>query len=293
MKYSVKSLTMGAMCIAFNLLAVLIDRMLGGLSELVLLLVLALPICLYTTKYSIAEGIGVYIANTIACFFFSTPSMFIYAIIANLLGLWYGFGIKKKMHHGTLFGVNVIIMSLCYILTTILFASFFGYDMQTELESIETILHSFSLSMDSTQLMSFYIYITLWMSLLQSAALHLLIFELLKRFNMEHVHMHSILEWRLSKPIAWLFLFVLVFYFSGIVLQCSYLTQPWMLLSYMSVQLISSLFGAIICLILIPMRQKRLLILLLMVSLFIPVLKEGLMMVGLCDAWFDFRKKLR
>ena len=114
MKYSVKSIAMGAMMIALNLVAVLLDRMLGGLSELVLLLLLALPICLYTIMYSTKEGIGVYFANAIACLFFATPSMLIYALIANLLGLWYGHGIKNKYQQETLFGVNVFIMGICF-----------------------------------------------------------------------------------------------------------------------------------------------------------------------------------
>lgn len=293
MNYSVKSLAMGAMCIALNLTGVIIDRMLGGLSELVMLLILALPICFYTILYSPKEGIGVYFANALACLFFSTPTMFIYALISNLLGLWYGIGVRKKIHQGTLFGVNVLIMGLCYVLTTIFFANFFGYDIQSELQLIETTLHSHQILLASNSLLNYYVYVTLWMSLLQSAALHLLIFMLMKRFRIEHDHMHSIFEWRLTKPIARLFLVVLVVYLIGNVLQCFYVEHPLMMLFYLSVQLISSLFGAIVCLVMIPMRHKRILMLIMMIMLFVPLIREVLMGIGLFDAWFDIRKKLR
>ena len=289
MKYSVKSIAMGAMMIALNLVAVLLDRMLGGLSELVLLLLLALPICLYTIMYSTKEGVGVYFANAIACLFFATPSMLIYALIANLLGLWYGHGIKNKYQQGTLFGVNVFIMGICYFVTTIVFAKFFGYDLELELEFIETSLHSLHLNVTSSQLMSLYVYATLWLSILQSASLHIMVYLLLRRFKIEHVPMQSIMNWRLTKPIAFLFIVVLVIYFIGNMIQWSYITHPMMILTYLSIVLVGSLFGAITCLVLIPTRFKRILILLLMFALFIPIVREVLMLIGIIDALFDIR----
>lgn len=291
MNYSVKSLTMGAMCIALNLVAVLLDRMLGGLSELLLLLLLALPICLYTLFYSSKEGVGVYFANAIACLFFATPTMFIYALIANLLGLWYGYGIHKQFQHGTLFGVNVVIMGLCYFLTTIIFATFFGYDLEMELEWIAQTLQSLQFSLSASQLMSLYVYATLWMSVLQSVALHFVVFILLKRFKIAHRPMQSIMDWRLSKRIAFVFIVVLVVYLTGNMLQWEYVNHPIILLSYLSVLLVGSLFGAVVCLVLIPMRSKRLLVFLLMIALFVPFLREILMFIGLVDAWYDFRWK--
>lgn len=293
MKYSVKSIAMGAMCIALNLTGVIVDRMLGGLSELVMLLILALPICLYTIHYSTKEGIGVYFATAIACLFFSTPTMLIYALIANLLGLWYGIGVRKQFQHGTLFGVNVIVMGICYVFTTITFAKFFGYDIDAELQVFETTLHSMHIYMTSTQLWTIYIYATLWLSILQSASLHLVVFMMLKRFRIEHQQMQPILDWRLPKMLASVFLFVLVVYFAGNMLQCSYIAHPVMVMCCLSAQLVCSLFGAIVSLIMIPMRQKRLLLILLMVALLLPITKEILMGIGLFDAWFDIRKKLR
>lgn len=292
MNYSVKSIAMGAMCIALNLTAVIIDRMLGGLSELLLLMVLALPICLYTILYSTKEGIGVYFANALACLFFATPTMFIYVLIANLLGLWYGYGVQKKLTHGTLFGVNVIVMGACYFFTTIIFAKFFGYDIEADLEFIETTLQSFPVSITSTQLMSIYVYATLWMSILQSIALHFFVFILLKRFKIEHVELTSIIEWRLSKWTAGVFLIVLVVYWGGNMIQWSYISHPLMMLSYLSVVLISSLFGAVVCLVVLPIRSKRILVLLLMIALFIPLIRELLMIIGILDAWIHFRKRM-
>ena len=74
-------------------------------------------------------------------------------------------------------------------------------------------------------------------------------------------------------------------------LQWEYVNHPIILLSYLSVLLVGSLFGAFVCLVLIPMRSKRLLVFLLMIALFVPFLREILMFIGLVDAWYDFRWK--
>lgn len=293
MKYTTTALTHGAMTIALNLLAVTIDRMLGGMSELMMLLLLAYPMMFYALKHTLAQSAGVYIANGIACLFFATPSMLIYALIANLLGIWYGYGIKKQWKNEWLIGGNVILMSACYMVTTVLLASFFGYDVAAELEVLSEMLQGFSLAIDSDTLLGIYLASTLLLSLMQSFALHMGAHLLLKRFNLNLLHMHSMLEWRLHPAIAWLFLFVLVVYVGGSVVQYPHIIQMIVLMLLCVGRMVCAVYGALRLLILLPIARKRVLMLILLLAAILPLSGDLLALIGLLDAWFDFCKRLR
>ena len=96
MRNSVRRITDGAVMAALMGLLMVLDGQSGMLIDGLLFWVLPIPVIVYTVKYDISSGFMVATAITILGFILTLPHIAILIGFSNLIGIVYGFGIKKE-----------------------------------------------------------------------------------------------------------------------------------------------------------------------------------------------------
>lgn len=139
MNNSVRRITDGAMMLAIVGVFMVVDRWLGGLFGDMVLFALPLPLVFYTAKYDYKSGLMVYVALLILSVILATPQMVMYVMMESLLGLIYGTGIYHRQSSSRLLGMSIFCGCIINLITTILFAKFFGYDVMEEMEALSEV----------------------------------------------------------------------------------------------------------------------------------------------------------
>ena len=133
MNQNVKKITDGAMMIAIVGVVLIINRQFAGLLESMVLFLFPLPMVFYSAKYGWKDSWVVLAAMGIIAFLLGTPQTVFYALSESILGLVYGGGVHaKKSVHKTLVATMVIGV-IVNLVSTIIFASFFGYDLDADI----------------------------------------------------------------------------------------------------------------------------------------------------------------
>lgn len=137
MHNSVRKLTDGAMITAIMGMMLLLNRQTGGLFEGYFLFVYPLPLVFYSAKYGMRQSWIVFVAVLLLCVMFGSIQTVFYMAAECLIGMIYGSGIRKRRSRTMILLVTMGLGALTSVLTSIVFASFFGYDIAAEIRMMQ------------------------------------------------------------------------------------------------------------------------------------------------------------
>ena len=148
MHNNVRKLTDGAMIAAIMGAMLLINRETAGLFEGTLLFILPLPMVFFSAKYGMRNSWIVFFAILLLCVILGWPQTLFYVAAESLIGMVYGGGIYKKKDPGKILIVTMLLGAVTEILTMVVFAKFFGYDLADEMNMYKEMLTGMSSSMN-------------------------------------------------------------------------------------------------------------------------------------------------
>ncbi len=119
---------------------ILIDRQFAGMFEEMLLFLVPMPMVFYSFKYGLKDSWVVFAAICILAFILGTPQMLFYISSESFLGLIYGSGIHSGVKSEKLVLAAMLIGVFVNLISTVIFAAFFGYDIPTEIAQMETMM---------------------------------------------------------------------------------------------------------------------------------------------------------
>lgn len=142
MNSNVRKITDGAMMCAIVGLLLVADRWLGGLFSGTFLFAFPLPMVFYSTKYGMKDSWMVLAAMSLLGFIISGPTMLFYIGCESLLGLIYGSGVHSHKPTEHLVLSAMLIGILVNLLSTVVFAAFFGYNLMEDIEFMQSTINN-------------------------------------------------------------------------------------------------------------------------------------------------------
>ena len=215
-------ITTGAMILAIFAVMLLLNRQTGSLFEGFFIYLLPIPMVLYAALYGFAAGLMVFVGMCLFSFFFGGFTTIFYAITAALLGLIFGTRIYlKKDMTKTLF-IVMGCSAFFAILSTVLLASFFGYDLSADVKTMQdTMAAVFSQTGNTEVLALFTPDLIKQMFIISSALMGLLdgfIVYALSLFIAKRLRIHTdraLPIWEIYPP-RWTGVLMLIAYFYGL-----------------------------------------------------------------------------
>lgn len=140
MNNSVRKITDGAMMCAIVGLLLVVNRQFAGMLEEMFLFFFPLPMVFYGAKYGMKNSWVVLFAIVLLSFIIGTPQTLFYVASESFLGMMYGSGIYDHKDSKKLLFLAIMIGIFVNIITTVVYASFFGYDLAAEMAEYEKII---------------------------------------------------------------------------------------------------------------------------------------------------------
>lgn len=132
MNNNVRKITDGAMMVALIGVYLVLNRETAYLFDGLLLFALPLPLVFYSTKYGFKNGLLPYVAMVFLAFILGGFTQVFYVASEGMCGLIYGNGIKKNVSSTTLLLRTMGIGIFVNLISTVILAAMFGYDMASE-----------------------------------------------------------------------------------------------------------------------------------------------------------------
>ncbi len=172
----------------------LINRQLGGLFDGSLLFFLPLPMVFFSTKYGMKDSWVVFGAMLLLTIVLGTPQSLFYMFGEGLIGVVYGSGIHAKKDSGKLLGITMLIGIAVDLLTMVVFASFFGYNLTAEMSEYKKILANVSeqsgMQLSSMVNVDQFLMEILILSAMMTGILEVLCTHFLSRFMLNRLGFH-------------------------------------------------------------------------------------------------------
>ena len=189
MNKNVRKITDGSMMIALFAILLLLNRQSGELFEFAFYSLLAIPLILYTMKYTLKDGVVVSFCFLIVCFMFSNLTTIIYFISCILVNYFYCLSMKKQWTKKIRLMILTIINFVMEILATMTFASLFGYNLKEDIAYVNEIFQRFHMQSNLYIIYFVLALSSLFVALLQSYIVDTSSIILLKRLNITNNRM--------------------------------------------------------------------------------------------------------
>lgn len=140
MKQTTKQLTLGAVLIALLAILQLFNTLTGNFFTNFAPFVYPIVFIVYCRQNTLQWSLSMYLAGIIVVFMISSLPHFIMVLMYGLVGVFYGQAIKKGLNNIQLIIYSSFFITLISIVTSYLFASFFGLDLNTELAYLNELI---------------------------------------------------------------------------------------------------------------------------------------------------------
>lgn len=203
MNQNVRKITDGAMMAAIVGVMLVINRQTAGLLESMLLFAFPLPMVFFSAKYGLKESIAELVAITLLSFIISTPQTMFYVVTEMLIGLIYGAGIHERKPSGKLVLMTIILSVVVNLVTTIIAAEFFGYDIGEEIsmymDMMNEVQSTTGLTVPVNDMHAFFMNIvvvsTILLGVMQGVITHLLSRIMLRRLRIYMEPLKPLIEY--------------------------------------------------------------------------------------------------
>ncbi len=297
MSKETQKLTHGAMITALLGVLFLVDRQSAGLFNYIIGWIVPLPILVYVAQYGFKQSLAPFFASILLAFIVATPVTAVYALIYGVIGLIYGFGVYNKWSARALFYATVGGTSVVFFISVLLFASFFGYNLQQEIQTINDIIEAMDVSAavnTKTMVQTTLVVMYATSVLLEAFVIHTLAKLILSRFKIKVIKSGPLESVRFPKWVGIIILLTLFAYPLTVSLNLDemYQTIGFAIYSWNVLLLTYQAFVFVI----IMQRRYKLKFLVWMVilgMLFMPTIMIDIMMIiGLLDILSDIRSRL-
>lgn len=297
MNRNMRRLTEGAMMCGLIGLLLVINRQLLNALDLYLFWIVPLPLIVYTIRYGIKNACVVTVSSTLIAFMLALPQTVFYVLASCIVGMIYGWGIRNKKSNGWLISSTILGSTIIMIITAVLFASVFGYDIASEIEFVFEMMEQMQVPVDQQvhDMGRMLMYAGMFLScVLEGFLVHILAFVVLRKLKIEVPQFVPISQYTAPRWFG---------YFSVIVVIANgflpYFTQNTQLLEILLCvtiicSMIAGLFGYILMLIAIRLSKQRygVLVFFLLLFFFTKYVFLLLVTLGLLDMTTDIRQQL-
>ena len=260
MNHKVRKLTEGAMMCALFGMVLLLNRQLAEMLEVFFVVVLPLPLAVYTAKYGLKSGLVCAVSISFLSLMISSVTSIIYSIMSVVIGVVYGALVHRKASNGVLVSVTMVLTVFLEVLCMIVLAGMFGYSLS---EDALLMMEAFEQAGIDLNGMGFNFFkMIAVMSIILSGVMegflvHMLANLLLKRLKIEIRPISPVSMWSVPK---WVGYVSALLYIANQVVQHMEVSET-VQLSVMAAGLVGTLvlvlFGYIACLILGMVKYKK------------------------------------
>ena len=294
MNKRIRKLTEGAIITAIVGMIMIINRMGLGFFEQYLSWLMPLPLLVYSSKYGLKASLLPYVAIIFVSIMFALPSSSIFVAMTGITGIVYGSGVYRNKNNFWLLRNTIILTTITYVLTMVVFAQFFGYDVLTEVNAIITFIEGFKGPVWlSTDVIRIAIAVMILMTaVMESLIVHILAHFLLPRINIKVDQLKNLTDIRLSKTYGYVFIGLIIAQITAYQLDFPLIIKETLITLGYIAELVFCIFGLIV--IIIYSRVSRKIYILLIVVALLLVIPQVvfivLMIIGIIDIFTDYRK---
>ena len=137
-----QALTYGAMIIAIFGVLLLINRQTGSFFEEVFLYIFPIPMVAYSAIYGWKKSLPVFVGMCLISFLCGTFTSIFYAISQAFIGLAFGTSLNHKKDMTRTLLMVMVLSTLANILSTVVLASLFGYNITAEVTEMREMMMS-------------------------------------------------------------------------------------------------------------------------------------------------------
>lgn len=218
-----KKLTTGAMLLAIVGALMLIDRQLSYMFETFIIMMMPVVIILYSTMYTLREGLILSVCIIILTFILGDPAYaFVNGPIAVIVGIGYSFGIKKNFSQKKLMIISMVLFIIGEIAVAFIVSPLLGLSIADQVSSIETMynealkqagataaLGTFSaLGINFSNLILVLLVIsTFFLGVMEGLIIHIITLFLLNRFKIKTIDKGRVIPFNLNPVIAYICFF--------------------------------------------------------------------------------------
>ena len=288
---SVRMLSEGALMCALTLLLVLANRVSALLLESAFPWLYAFPLLVYAARYGLRPAcLSALSALLCACMLVSWTSL-CYLAGALALGVAYGALVHRQTDNALLLALTLSITVIVNLLTMLVCASLFGYDVNEELTMLSDLLQGFLWGVDARALV---LSVTLLLSFLQTVCVHALAQLLLAKLHIPVVRMKNLLEIRAPRWLGVGILLIWLLYFAQSVIELQVDIRSLLQALALCALIAAIVYGALTAFAALAFtRVRRWMLLLVYALLFVPVLNLSFALLGEADLLFGLRKAMR
>ena len=186
MNRNIKRLTEGAMMCGLIGVLLVINRQFANAFDAYMMWIVPLPVIVYTVRYGVKNGFVVTFCSTVITFMLALPQTIFYVSASCILGVVYGYGVRKEKSNAWLLTSAILSSTVIMIFTVIIFAGIFGYDLNSELQMIIEIMNSMEISIGNAGILRTLLYASLFLTcLLEGFLIHMLAFIVLTKLKIK------------------------------------------------------------------------------------------------------------
>lgn len=299
MNNNVRKITEGAMMLAIIGILLLINRQFADVFAMYFYWALALPVVVYVVRFGVSNGLILCASIIFLTLMISTPQTYFYIFSSCACGLFYGGGVWKKWSNRILLLGSVSLAILTNVITSVLFAGFFGYDIVSEgvllaqgITQVTTQLN-ISLAMDMKSIiLVLFLLITLLSGFLEGIIIHLFSNILLKHLKIEVNPLKTLSEMKCPKGVCFACIIAIIGFFITLIFPQSATIQMLMLVLGILSVLVLGADGWITALTYGVRRGYKLfgIVVTLAMFIFAQVVVPILIVLGIADIYLDLRK---
>ena len=138
--FKTQEITFGAMIAAIFGMLLLLNRQTGGMLEEVFLFAFPIPMVAYSAKYGWKKSLPVFAVTVLIAILCGTFSGFFYAASESFIGMVYGAMLNQKKDPGKTLFLVMVLSALANILSSVVLASLFGINLQTEMKEMQKMM---------------------------------------------------------------------------------------------------------------------------------------------------------
>ena len=197
-------MTEGAMYLAIGGALMLLDRLLPGLLDVYVPIIIALISILYTAKYDYKNGVVLGVCNLVITFLFGNIYLILFGTMASVCGIIYGSLCKRGYDKRILSLAAIIVFIVTEFVMTIFVLPIFGVsDMQEMSAIIREIGTSFNIAISDSMIRTIYASAIFFTGLIEGLLVHFLAVIVLPKMNVKVCVNSSIEKFKLPVPVAY------------------------------------------------------------------------------------------
>ena len=304
MNNSVRKITDGAMMVAIVGLFLFINRQLAGMLDIYASWLVPLPMVMYAVKYGWKSAMVPFASVIFLSFIIAGPQTWFYIISASICGIVYGHGVKSGWNNMRLLLTTMVFTICSNLITTVLFASFFGYDIAMEMAEMGKMMTQFTenrhmvlpANLDITGFLKMiFILSAVLTGILEGMIVHLLSNFMLKRMKIKVAPPKPLSEIMIPKWLGYVcFLLFIGSNFTAVLGGLPPIVLEIIMIGGVIGALILLFFGYICCLVYGAVRYHKNIgfIVIIVTILLLPFMLPLLAVIGFLYVTTDMREKL-